>query len=122
MRRLALVIATIGAAAIGGGCSFLVPVREVPALPQGMRECIGIAAPTCLSIVADREMNNPGLTVTAYRVRCAIPACTPNNGTAEVTLVWSDGSDEFFSTEWASAPEAAPTAPDEPAATIAGST
>ena len=68
----------------------------------------------CLNLVAGRQEDKPNLSVIAYRVRC-MATCTLGKGIAEITVVWSDGTDDLYRTEWQAVPE---TGPPEPTATI----
>jgi hypothetical protein len=95
------------------GCNFLQPT-EPPALPAGTQECFGMAEVICINLVKNRDDERPNLGVTAFRVRC-LETCTLDEGIAEITIVWSDGSDDLYRTEWTRAPE---TGPPDPPATI----
>ena len=115
MQRLALsALAILVVSAILSACQFLPPTPEPPVLPVGTHECFGLEEQLCLNLVAARQKDQSGRTVAAFRVRC-LGTCLLLEGTAEITIVWSDGTDDLFRTEWRGAPE---TVPPEPPATL----
>lgn len=109
MRQLAraVLLVAVVASVLPAGCG-LIPVQSAPpALPPGTRECFGMAEVLCLNLVAGRQDDQPNRTVTAFRVRC-LGTCTLGEGIAEITIVWSDGSDDLFRTEWKAVVETGP--------------
>ena len=114
MRQLAragLLVAVV-AAGLPAGCGLIPEPSDPPALAPGTRECFGMAEQVCLRLVAGMQDDQPGLTVIAFRVRC-MATCTFDTGIAETTIVWSDGSDDQYRTEWEPVQETGP--PESPA-------
>ena len=112
LARAGLLGAAAVAAGLPAGCA-LIPVQsDPPALAPGTRECFGMAEVLCLNLVAGRQEDHANLSVIAYRVRC-MATCTLDEGIAEITVVWSDGSDDLYRTEWKSVSETGP--PEAPA-------
>jgi hypothetical protein len=115
MQRLALAaLAILAVSAILSACQLLPATTEPPVLPAGTHECFGLDEQLCLNLVAARQKDQSGRTVAAFRVRC-LGTCVLFEGAAEITIVWSDGTDDLFRTEWRGAPQ---TAPPEPPATL----
>ena len=104
----AIALATMLAAA----CNLIEPT-EHPALPLGTHECFGLAEQLCLNLVAGRQEDKPDLGMAAFRVRCLTSMCTLDEGTVEIMIVWSDGTDDLYRTEWRRVPETGP--PESPA-------
>lgn len=81
------------------GCGIL-GAQQLPPLPAGTKDCIGLAEAQCLEVI-DTLRSGHGLEAVAWRVRCT-KVCNANQGEVEATITWSNGTTGTSAMSWES--------------------
>jgi hypothetical protein len=91
------------------GCGVF-SAQQLPPLPPGTRDCIGLAEAQCQQVL-DSVRTNRNVQPAAWRIRCT-KVCDANHGDVEVTITWSDGTTDISGMGWMG--ELAPGGPPQP--------
>jgi hypothetical protein len=112
VRPVAVALVAAAMAALAAGCGL---VANGPLVP-GVRQCAGLPAAGCEAILWEERKEYPWDDALAYQMTCNLSTCTEAEGSMEVTVLWSTGTQTTDMRIWdGNFPEAFPTpAPPPP--------